>query len=160
MKKPIEVFVGEALKAKNLTLAVAESCTGGLLAHRVTNVPGSSEYFLGGVVSYANAVKQVVLGVRGGTLAQHGAVSRQSALEMARGVRRVLEAQVAVAITGVAGPGGGSVEKPVGLAWIAVITPRRERVECYEWSGDREENKNSFARAALQLLFEELGDQA
>lgn len=160
MKESIEFSVGEALRANNLTLAVAESCTGGLIAHRVTNVPGSSQYFVGGVVSYADAVKQGVLGVRGETLAKHGAVSRHTALEMARGVRRLLGAQVGVAVTGIAGPGGGSADKPVGLTWIAVISPRRERVERYDWDGDRAENKISAAGAALQLLLDELEDRA
>ncbi len=160
MKTPVEVSVGETMRAKNLILAVAESSTGGLIAHRVTNVPGSSEYFLGGVVAYADTVKQGVLGVRGEMLEEQGAVSRQCALQMARGVRNVLGAQVGVAVTGIAGPGGGTVEKPVGLTWIAVVTPTGERVERYDWSGDRAENKNSSAEAALQLLLDELEDRA
>jgi PncC family amidohydrolase len=153
MKTPIEVSVGETMRAKGLTMAVAESSTGGLIAHLVTSAPGSSEYFLGGVVSYADTVKQSVLGVRGETLAQ-------CALEMARGVRKALDAQVGVAVTGIAGPGGGTSEKPVGLTWIAVITPTGERAERYEWSGDRAENKNSSARAALKLLLDELEERA
>lgn len=156
MEVQLEVSVGEALGARNLTLAVAESCTGGLVAHRLTNVPGSSEYFLGGVVSYADAVKHGVLGVSGETLLHHGAVSQQGALEMAQGVCRVLGAQVGLAVTGIAGPGGGSVEKPVGLTWIAVITPHGERIERYLWEGDRKENKNSSGEAALRLLLDEL----
>jgi len=156
MQGQLEVYVGEALGARNLMLAVAESSTGGLISHRLTNVPGSSEYFLGGVVSYSDMVKHHVLGVPGETLLHHGAVSQQSALEMAQGVCRVLGAQVGLAVTGIAGPGGGSAEKPVGLTWIAVITPHGERVERYLWDGSRKENKNSSAEAALTLLFDEL----
>ena len=160
MKTPLEISVGEKMRAQGLTMAVAESSTDGLISHLVTSAPGSSAYFLGGVVSYADTVKQAVLGVRGETLAQHGAVSRQCALEMARGVRETLGAQVGVAVTGIAGPGGGTAEKPVGLTWIAVITPAGERAECFEWSGDRAENKNSSAEAALKLLLDELEERA
>lgn len=159
MEEQLEVYVGEALGAKNLTLAVAESCTGGLVAHRLTNVPGSSEYFLGGVVSYADTVKHGVLGVCAETLLHHGAVSKKSALEMAQGVCRVFGAQVGLSVTGIAGPGGGSAEKPVGLTWIAIITPHGERIERYLWDGDRKENKHSSAEAALRLLLDELEAQ-
>jgi PncC family amidohydrolase len=150
----LEIAVGKALKAQGWTLGLAESCTGGLIAHRVTNVPGSSEYFLGGVVSYADAVKQAVLGVRKETLIQHGAVSRRCALEMARGIRPLLGADIGVAVTGIAGPGGGSEEKSVGLTWIAVVTPWGERVERYAWSGNRQQNKSSMAEQALTLLLD------
>jgi len=110
----MEAVVGQALRARQLTLALAESCTGGLIGHRVTNVPGSSAYFLGGVDVYANAAKESVLGVAGATLERHGAVSEATAGEMAAGARRVFGADVAVATTGIAGPGGGTPEKPVG----------------------------------------------
>jgi PncC family amidohydrolase len=157
MSKSLEVRVGELLGVKGMTLGLAESCTGGLIAHRITNVPGSSEYFLGAVVCYADEVKRGLLGVRAETLAQDGAVSRQSALEMARGVCKVLGAQVGVAVTGIAGPGGGSGDKPVGLTWIALITPEGERVERFVWRGDRIENKRSSVDAALKMLLEALG---
>jgi PncC family amidohydrolase len=156
----LEIAVGKVLKAQGWTLGLAESCTGGLIAHRVTNVPGSSEYFVGGVVSYADAVKHAVLGVRKEILLQHGAVSRQCALEMARSIRPLVGADIGVAVTGIAGPGGGSEEKPVGLAWIAVVTPWGESVERYEWDGNRQENKNSAAEQALALLFEAIESQA
>ena len=156
----IEVFVGEALKAQGWKLGLAESCTGGLIAHRITNVPGSSDYFVGAVVSYADDFKQAVLGVRKETLIQHGAVSRECVVEMVRGVLNLVDVEVGVAVTGIAGPSGGSVEKPVGLAWIAVITPRRERVERYVWKGDRRENKESMADQALSLLLEALESSA
>jgi PncC family amidohydrolase len=156
MSEPLEALAGELLRAKSMKLALAESCTGGLIAHRITNVPGSSEYFLGGVVSYADAIKRRLLEVDAETLAQDGAVSRQTALEMARGACRVLGADVGVAVTGIAGPGGGSEDKPVGLTWIAVVGPAVERVERYMWSGDRITNKERSAEAALKLLVEAL----
>jgi nicotinamide-nucleotide amidase len=114
----LEEAVGRLLAERGL--AVAESCTGGLIAHRLTNAPGSSRYFLGGVVAYANEVKERVLGVRPGTLREDGAVSREAALEMARGVRRLLGADIAISATGIAGPTGGMPEKPVGLVYVAL----------------------------------------
>lgn len=160
MSEPLEALAGELLKAKGMKLALAESCTGGLIAHRITNIPGSSEYFLGGVVSYADAIKHRLLEVDAETLAQDGAVSRQTALEMARGACRVLGADVGVAVTGIAGPGGGSEEKPVGLTWIALVDPDGERVEHHIWSGDRIANKERSAEAALELLVEALAADA
>jgi PncC family amidohydrolase len=159
MNKPIEARVGDLLEAKGMKLAMAESCTGGLIAHRITNVPGSSRYFLGGVVCYADAVKRGLLGVSEDTLAQEGAVSRQTALEMARGIRKLMGAQIGISVTGIAGPSGGSVEKPVGLTWIAVIDPDTERVERYAWGGERIENKEYSAEAALKLLIEVIGER-
>ncbi|MGD8813827.1 MAG: CinA family protein [Anaerolineales bacterium] len=156
----IEVTVGKALKSQGWTLGLAESCTGGLIAHRITNVPGSSDYFVGGVITYADGFKRAVLGVREETLIQHGAVSRPCALEMARGVLPLVGADVGVAVTGIAGPGGGSTEKPVGLTWIAVVAPGRECVERYAWKGSRQENKDSMADQALSLLLEVLEKQA
>ena len=116
----LETALGHLLRDRSLTLTVAESCTGGLIGHRVTDVPGSSAYFLGGVVAYSNEAKQALLGVRGETLARHGAVSGQTVREMADGARRVTGADLAIATSGVAGPGGGTVDKPVGTVWIAV----------------------------------------
>jgi PncC family amidohydrolase len=135
-----------------MTLALAESCTGGLIAHRVTEVPGSSDYFLGGIVSYSNDIKERVLGVQQTTLLRYGAVSEGAALEMARGGRRVCRADVALAVTGVAGPGGGTPEKPVGLVYVALAAPDGEWVERHVWDGDRQENKGRSAEAALDLL--------
>lgn len=149
---PLEVQIGKLLTAKNLTLALAESCTGGLVAHRVTEVPGSSEYFLGGVVSYANAAKERLLGVRHGTLVGHGAVSSETALEMARGARRALGADIGLSITGIAGPTGGTPDKPVGLVYIGLSTPTGERCERHVWESDRSGNKALSAEAALKLL--------
>src|SRR5512135_3003758 len=106
----IEKAIGSLLRKQNWTISIAESCTGGLVAHRITNVPGSSDYFLGGVVAYAYEAKVAQLGVSWETLRAYGAVSRETALAMARGARRTLEADVAVSVTGIAGPGGGLPE--------------------------------------------------
>ncbi|MFQ6016504.1 MAG: CinA family protein [Anaerolineae bacterium] len=147
-----EEIVGELLKARGLTLCLAESCTGGLLAHRVTNVSGSSTYFLGGVVAYANQVKENLLGVSGVTLQQHGAVSRETAIEMAQGARRVLGGDVALSVTGIAGPTGGTVEKPVGLTYIALAAKGYEECEKNLWQEDRLGNKECSVDAALEML--------
>jgi PncC family amidohydrolase len=153
-----EVVVGQLLKRRGLTLAVAESCTGGLVSHRITNVPGSSAYYLGSVTSYSNGVKERVLRVRHDTLERHGAVSEQAAREMAQGVRDVLYADVGLAVTGIAGPGGGTPEKPVGLVYVALAAPEGVWAERYVWennrgdSPDRWENKALSAEAALDLL--------
>lgn len=155
---PLERAVGDILQARGWSLATAESCTGGLIGHRITQVPGSSAYFLGGVVSYADEVKRDLLGVRSDTLARDGAVSRATALEMARGVRQRLAADVGISVTGIAGPSGGSPEKPVGLTWIAIVTPRVERAQRFVFGGDRHANKEQGADAALKMLVEELSD--
>ncbi len=148
----LEVAVGLLLERSGLTLAVAESCTGGLISHRVTDVPGSSEYFRGGVVAYADEVKAAIVRVRRGTLCQFGAVSEQTAREMANGVREILGTEIGLAVTGVAGPGGGTAEKPVGLVYVALAAPDGSWVERHLWNGDRWENKASSADAALDLL--------
>lgn len=148
----LEEIVGRLLTGQKLTLGVAESCTGGLIAHRLTNVPGSSNYFLGGIVAYAYDVKERVLNVRHDTLYEHGAVSRETALEMARGARRLLGSDVAIAVTGIAGPSGGTPEKPVGLVYIALSARDFERCERYVWSGDRLQNKQQSSEAALRIL--------
>ena len=119
--------VGRALLARAARLALAESCTGGLVGSRITGVPGSSRYLLGGVVAYHNRAKVAVLRVPRGMLARHGAVSAPVAAAMARGARRIFNAEIAVAVTGVAGPGGGSAEKPVGLVYVAVCGFGRTR---------------------------------
>lgn len=155
MNEPIEARIGHALRAKGWTICTAESCTGGLIAHRLTNIPGSSEYVLGGVVAYANRIKQALLHVRQGTLIAYGAVSEQTASEMAVGARELFGADVAVSVTGIAGPGGGSAEKPVGLTYIGVATPDGGVVvQRHVWEGDRETIKNASAEAALRLVLE------
>jgi nicotinamide-nucleotide amidase len=154
--EPLEEVVGRLLTEQKLTIALAESCTGGLIAHRLTNVPGSSAYLIGGVVSYANVAKERMLGVSHQTLQEHGAVSEETAREMARGVRRLLKTDVVLAVTGIAGPSGGTPEKPVGLTYIALIAKDLERCERYLWKGDRWANKEQSAEAALEMLCEYL----
>jgi len=148
----LEARVGRLLVERGLTLALAESCTGGLVGHRVTNVPGSSRYFLGAVVAYSNEAKKRLLGVREETLARYGAVSRETALEMARGARCLFAADIALAITGIAGPTGGTPEKPVGLVYVALVTLDEEHCERHLWHNDRLGNKEASAEAALALL--------
>jgi len=148
----LERHVGELLRARQLTLATAESCTGGLVGHRLTDVPGSSDYYVGGVISYANSVKQQLLGVQPETLAQHGAVSQVCALEMARGVRRLLQADIGLSVTGIAGPTGGTPDKPVGLVYLALVAADQEHCRRFVWDGDRAANKARSAQAALELL--------
>lgn len=147
-----EVIVGRLLEQRGLTLAVAESCTGGLISHRLTNVPGSSTYYQGSVTAYSYEVKELLLRVQHETLCQYGAVSEQTAREMARGVRHALHADVGLAVTGVAGPDGGTPDKPVGLVYIALAVPDGEWVERHVWNGNRWENKERSAGAALDLL--------
>lgn len=154
--EPLEKVVGRLLTEQNLTIALAESCTGGLIAHRLTNVPGSSAYLIGGVVSYANEAKERMLGVSHQTLQEHGAVSEETAREMSRGVRRLLQTDVALAVTGIAGPSGGTPEKPIGLTYIALTAEGFERCERYLWQGDRWANKEQSAEAALGMLREYL----
>lgn len=148
--------VGEQLRARGWHLAVAESCTGGLVGHWITEIAGSSDYFLGGVIAYSNQAKEQLLGVHRGTLLQYGAVSEATAREMAAGVRKLLGADVALAVTGIAGPSGGTPEKPVGLVYIALDTPDRQICRCHIWDGDRAANKAHSAHAALALLHDYL----
>lgn len=148
----LEEQIGSLLVAQGLTLATAESCTGGLVAHRITNVPGSSAYYLGGFVAYSNQVKEQFLAVRRETVLAHGAVSEEVAREMARGARQQMQADVAVAVTGIAGPAGGTPEKPVGLVYVALSAADAERCRRHLWSGDRPANKEQSAEAALRLL--------
>lgn len=144
--------------AKGLTVATAESCTGGLVAHVLTEVPGSSGYVRGGIVAYADDVKRTQLGVPASVLVAHGAVSAQVAVAMAEGVSRALDADLGVGVTGVAGPGGGTDAKPVGLVYIAVAGPGGPAdVRRYLWPGDRVENKRASAEAALELLLSRVG---
>ena len=150
--------IARALLERKWWIATAESCTGGLLAHTLTNIPGSSAYFKGGVVSYSNEVKMKVLGVKRETLEQYGAVSEQTAREMAEGVKNLMEVDVAVATTGIAGPGGGTPEKPVGLVYIGLATPEGVEVKRFLFNGDRLYNKEQFCNAALNMVLEYLGN--
>lgn len=151
--------VGHMLRAARLTLAVAESCTGGLLGGLLTEVPGSSDYFLGGVIAYADGIKQKLLGVSVATLAANGAVSAEVALEMARGVRSATGASLGVSITGVAGPGGGTADKPVGLTYVALAGAEVEQVERRVWQGDRPGNREASADLALRMVLSYLAER-
>lgn len=156
MKESIETKVGQMLREKGLLLAVAESCTGGLISHRITSVAGSSDYFSGGIVAYANEVKVAMLGVREMTLAENGAVSTAVAKEMAEGVLRKLNADVAIATTGIAGPGGGTATKPVGLVFIALATEGEAEVREFRFDGDRMSIKRVASDAALEMIYNSL----
>lgn len=162
MEKSLETRIGTLLQAQDLKLVLAESCTGGLIGHRVTNVPGCSDYYLGSVTAYANEAKERLLGVRRATLHQHGAVSREAAVEMARGARQALagelsaEQVVGMSVTGIAGPGGGLPGKPVGLTWVGLSSAKGEWAWRFFWKGDRIENKERSAQAVLQLLLDYL----
>ncbi|HEX7490545.1 MAG TPA: CinA family protein [Candidatus Limnocylindrales bacterium] len=137
---------------RGVVVATAESCTGGLIAKLITDLAGASGYFRGGVVSYSNEIKSMLLDVPEEELAAHGAVSAQVARSMAIGVRTRMNADVAVAVTGVSGPGGGSPAKPVGLTYVAVADAAGVDVRRFVWSGDRPANRESTARAALEFL--------
>ena len=142
----------ELLAAQGLTCATAESCTGGGVGSAITAVPGSSAVFLGGVISYANAAKRDLLGVRAETLAEVGAVSSETAAEMAAGARAALKADLAVSLTGIAGPDGGSEEKPVGLVWFGLADARGVRTEKAIFRGDREAVRAQAVVHALGML--------
>lgn len=159
-EKALEVLAGEFLRQRGLRLAVAESCTGGLVGHRLTNVAGSSTYYLGSVTAYAYETKVRLLGISWETLEQHGAVSSETVIEMARGVRTALAADIGLAVTGIAGPGGGTPEKPVGLTWIGLSSPWDEFTRQFTWHGERIENKEKSAQAALQILVDYLAYRA
>jgi len=146
--------LGDRCRAAGLRVSTAESCTGGLVGHLITEVAGSSEYYLGGYVTYSNDLKRSAVGVPADVLDAHGAVSAQTAVAMAVGARERTAADLAVAVTGVAGPGGGSDAKPVGLTYVAVADPVGVAVRRFVWSGDRAANKRSSAEAALDLLLE------
>ena len=150
----LEVIVGQMLAERKLKLATAESCTGGLVGHRLSNVPGSSAYYEGGIVAYSYEAKERLLGVHHDTLYEHGAVSAETALEMARGARKAFGTDIGIAVTGIAGPGGGLPGKPVGLVYIALSARTYERVERFVWNSDRESNKMQSAEEALVMLKE------
>lgn len=151
--EPMEVVVGNLLARRQATVAVAESCTGGLISHWFTNVAGSSDYFLLGAITYSNQAKIDVIGVSPGTLERHGAVHEETAKEMAAGVRRLAGATYGLATSGIAGPDGGTADKPVGTVCLALAAPQTlvARRHTLDW-GDRLKNKKFFAMAALDLL--------
>jgi PncC family amidohydrolase len=148
----LEVIIGELLGQRGMTLAVAESCTGGLVGHRITNVPGSSAYYEGSITAYSYNIKELILHVQHDTLYRYGAVSEQTAREMAARIRRAFQTDIGLAVTGVAGPGGGTPEKPVGLVYVALAASDGEWVERCMWGGNRLENKEQSAEAVLDLL--------
>ena len=154
--RTIEEVVGEALVGKGWRLATAESCTGGLLARRLTDVPGASRYFERGFVTYSNESKLQLAGVKAADLEAHGAVSAPVAEQLARGARERAKVEIGVGITGVAGPDGGSEEKPVGTVFIAISSPRGDGVRRYRFGGTRETIRERAAQTALDLLRREL----
>ena len=153
-----EQAVGELLQRVRASLAVAESCTGGMLGARVTSVSGSSAYFLGGIIAYSNASKVRDLGVDPSILETEGAVSEPVAAQMALGVQRRFNADYALSVTGIAGPGGGSERKPVGLVYVALADPAQCSVNCFQFAGDRAAVREQTVAAALDLLTRTLAE--
>jgi len=156
MQNSPEVLVSQLLHNKGFTLATAESCTGGLIANRITNISGSSEYFRGGIVAYAYEAKVALLDVSWDTLRTYGAVSEETVIEMARGARMALGADIAVSVSGIAGPGGGMPDKPVGTTWIGLSTTAGDWARKFIWEGDRLQNKALSADAAFQFVLDYL----
>lgn len=156
MPKEPEIAIGEFLHQNGLKIASAESCTGGLVADTITNVPGSSEYFVGGVVAYSYEAKVALLHVSWDTLRTHGAVSRETVVEMARGVRTALGADIGISVSGIAGPGGGMPNKPVGTTWFGLSANDGDWARTFLWQGNRRANKAASAHAALQFVLDYL----
>ncbi|PIE68946.1 MAG: damage-inducible protein CinA [Deltaproteobacteria bacterium] len=154
MLEDVVVQLGDCLKARAWMMATAESCTGGLVGHTLTNVAGSSQWYLGGIISYANALKTQLLGVDTDILERHGAVSEPCVRAMAQGVCRVTGADVGVALSGIAGPSGGTSDKPVGTVWIGWHVAGQTKAVCEHFAGTRDDVKHQSARAAIFLLME------
>lgn len=152
----LEEILGKSLLQRKMSISTAESCTGGYLGHLITKIPGSSAYYLGGVVAYSNQLKESLIGVPLDLIETHGAVSEAVALEMAKGIRERTGSDFGVATTGVAGPGGGSAEKPVGTVWIAVSGPQGEKARCYHFGSHRQRNIRRSALMALDRLRKEV----
>jgi len=148
--------VSDKLKKHRLSVATAESCTGGLLAHTLTNISGSSEYFDRGIVSYSNQAKIELLGVPEKTLQEYGAVSEQTAKAMAMGIKQRSNVDIGISTTGIAGPTGGTKEKPVGLVYIGIASSKNVTIKKFIFSGDRSQNKESTCNSALEMLLENL----
>jgi nicotinamide-nucleotide amidase len=151
-EKSLEEEIGGLLRKNRLKIGVAESATGGLISHRITNVPGSSEYFEGAIISYSNRVKIGFLGVRQATLKKYGAVSLDVCKEMAQGIRKKMGVDIGLASTGIAGPDGGTSEKPVGLVYVGLAIKDVLTSSKHVFYGDRDENKKSFSDATLSML--------
>jgi nicotinamide-nucleotide amidase len=156
----LEAVLGDRLRERRLTVATAESCTGGFVAHRLTNVSGSSDYFVGSVVSYANAVKVNQLGVDPADLEAHGAVSEPVARQMARGVRERLGTDIGISTTGIAGPTGGTPDKPVGTIWVGYADAKGDHARRLQFVQDRTVNKELFSTAAIDMIWRQLQRQA
>lgn len=152
MANLLEEQIGNALRERGLKIALAESCTGGLAGSRITDMPGSSDYFLGSLVAYAYDAKANLLDVSWNTLNTYGAVSQETVLEMARGARSVFGADIAVSISGIAGPGGGLPAKPVGTVWLGLVASNGEWTRMFQFSGSRVQVKAASADAALQFV--------
>lgn len=144
--------IADLLTQLGYCVGIAESCTGGLVSHIITNVPGASRYLKGGIIAYSNDVKQDVIGVREDTLTNFGAVSLETVLEMAAGVRRLLSTDIGLAVSGIAGPGGGTIDKPVGMVCIGIDADNIAHAETFYWSGDRESIKRQASWQALKML--------
>jgi nicotinamide-nucleotide amidase len=158
-EESLELIVGQLLKDQNMTLATAESCTGGYIAHLITSIPGSSAYFAGSIISYSNEAKISTLGVKPDTIEDFGAVSKEVVIEMAEGVKKKLNTHCSIAVSGIAGPDGGTDDKPVGTVWIAVSTPLTGTTTKRFLFGDhRERNIRRSALAALDLLRKQLAN--
>lgn len=152
MQKAVHASLARQLIRKKLTISVCESCTGGMLSSMITDRPGSSQYFVGGIIAYSNIVKEKVAGVRRRTLRNHGAVSAAVAVEMAAGVRRRLRTDIGIGITGIAGPSGGSRKKPVGLVYVAAVHGRRRLVKQFRFRGNRGRVRRCACEQALMLV--------
>jgi len=146
--------LAETLSRKGLTISCAESCTGGLIGYCVTSLPGSSQYFMGSAVTYSNRAKEDLLGVSEGILIQYGAVSAQTARQMAMGARNAYHSDISVAVTGIAGPGGSTADKPVGLVYIAVCDGKDPKAERFVFGGDRDSVRKQTAIRAMEMLIE------
>jgi len=155
-EQALEYIVAKLLRKRGLRLAVAESCTGGLVGHRLTNVAGSSTFYMGSVTAYAYEAKVRLLGVRWRSLEKFGAVSEEVVLEMALGVRRTFASDIGLSVSGIAGPGGGTLDKPVGYTWIGLNTPSYFEARQFTWDQDRSGNKTLSAEATLQILVDYL----
>ncbi len=150
--KSIEAALVDLLIKNKMKVATAESCTGGLISQKITSVPGASECFDCGVVTYSNEQKHKLLGVSDDTLQKYGAVSEQTALEMCQGVRNLAEADFGISVTGIAGPGGGTPQKPVGTVWIGICGNNVHMAECFVFDGDREQVREQTADTALGIV--------
>lgn len=148
----IEDEIGRSLRKRKMTIALAESCTGGLISNRITNSSGSSKYFIMGIVAYSNSIKENILGVSHDLLKKDGAVSKRVALAMARGARLLADADIGVGVTGIAGPSGATDKKPIGLVYIALVMDKKSTVKEFHFNGSRQEIKLQASEAGLDLI--------